>query len=287
MNPKDYLRASDGNGEAVRAVVVEERQVGDMLINVDSVLNWPHKGIATSGEVDVTTGVMNPATVSVFYYTLSGSMIHIDEFAPGYYDIGNRENEMIVIKPTTPWANAVEESIGEGGATIHIGDTPPPDAEPGDLWGDTSDSSLNPIVVAVGSLLMPIGTIITNKVNSANPAEYLGFGTWEPVEGYVIAGYKEGDPDFGTIGATVGAKSHTHGSSGLGVPYALDGSQSWLFRSNMAGLPTIVASNRQSNVTWSGGGGMVISTFMPVHGETDPSDSLQPTLVAYVWERVA
>lgn len=59
------------------------------------------------------------------------------------------------------------------------------------------------------SFLMPVGTIYTNKTNSANPATYFGFGTWVAIEGEVIVGYKAGDADFGTAGVSKGAKTHT------------------------------------------------------------------------------
>lgn len=105
-----YIAASDGLGEAVRAVVVEERQIGDMLINVDSVLNWPSKFIATSGVLLSATGELDPTTVTVFYGSLSGSMIHIDSFAPSYSDRGSALYDVILLKPTTAWADEVAQA---------------------------------------------------------------------------------------------------------------------------------------------------------------------------------
>lgn len=116
MRPPEYLRGSNGNGEAVRAIVTEDRAINNMALVVDSVLNWPNKFIATAGTVDGTTGIMDKDTMTVFYGHRAGSIIMIEEFAPGYSDLGNVENQIVVLKPSTPWADAVAatvESVGE------------------------------------------------------------------------------------------------------------------------------------------------------------------------------
>lgn len=111
MNKNEYLAASSGLGEPVLAVVAADRSIGTSIINVDNVLNWPSKFVATSGTVDATTGSLDRDTVSVFFGHLSGSYIIIDEFAPGYSDIGNTENQVVVLKPTTTWADNVSGYI--------------------------------------------------------------------------------------------------------------------------------------------------------------------------------
>jgi hypothetical protein len=134
----------------------------------------------------------------------------------------------------------------------------------------TSLSSLGNINSGAGSIpainlqaLYPIGTIYSNVSNSANPATLFGFGTWVAIEGYVVAGYKSGDANFGTPGGTVGAASiniaHTHtatpntgtAEAGGGQPVAYQGA-----------------------VTTSSG----LSATQSV---------IQPTLVAYCWKRTA
>lgn len=122
MNYDEYLNASNGLGEAVRANVVVEREVGSIEINVDSVLNWPYKFIATSGMLDTDTGTFDPETVTVFYGHINGTYIEIDEFAPGYPDIGNQANEIIVLKPTTAWADGVANRVAlpPGGTTGQV-----------------------------------------------------------------------------------------------------------------------------------------------------------------------
>jgi len=129
INYPEYLSASNGTGEAVRANVVVAREVGSAEINVDSILNWPQKFIATSGELDASTGTFDPDTMTVFYGHLSGSYLEIDEYAPGYSDTGNAMNEIIVIKPSTPWADKIAAYSGDGAYNIDGG-------EPDTLYGD-------------------------------------------------------------------------------------------------------------------------------------------------------
>jgi X-X-X-Leu-X-X-Gly heptad repeat protein len=111
MGLADYLRASNGSGEAVMAVVVSNRLIGSSTLIVDSVLNWPTRGIATSGDLDINTGLIDPDTATVFKYHLDGSIVMIDGFAPGYSDVGNKANQVVVIKPATHWADQVATGI--------------------------------------------------------------------------------------------------------------------------------------------------------------------------------
>ena len=109
----DYVAASDGTGEAVRAIVTTERLVGASTLIVDSVLKWPIKFIATSGTLDPLTGLLDDNTLTVFKGTLTGSIITIDEFAPGYADVGHTVNQIVVLKPSTLWADIVRAYLDE------------------------------------------------------------------------------------------------------------------------------------------------------------------------------
>lgn len=272
MEPKDYLRASNGSGEAVMAVVTTNRPIGSLTLITDSVLNWPHRGIATSGELDPDTGLIDPDTALVFKYHLDGSIITIDEFAPGYPDAGNEEDQVVVIKPNTYWADILAESIGEGGASVHIGNTPPPDPEEGDLWGDTSDDNLNSLVVAVGSMLMPIGHIIVSH-NSANPATYYGFGTWVAITDRIIIGVGS-DPDWNAPGDTYGEKDVT------------------LTR---AQLPAFKPEIRFGSSAGGDGTGLVYSStlgngtvfFQNNLGSGQAHNNMPPVIAKYIWQRTA
>lgn len=113
MQPADYVSASDGTGEAVRAIVTTERLVGATTLIVDSVAKWPLKFIATSGTLDPLTGLLDDNTLTVFKGTLTGSIITIDEFAPGYADVGHTVNQIVVLKPSTLWADIVRAYLDE------------------------------------------------------------------------------------------------------------------------------------------------------------------------------
>lgn len=116
----------------------------------------------------------------------------------------------------------------------------------------------------------PVGSVYINTTNPNNPSLILKVGTWIAIEGYVIAGYKSGDAYFGTAGSTVGSSTvtlteseipaHTHVAQNTGS--AGSGTFAW------AGQ----AGNTATFVSGSTGGGA-------------SHNNIQPTLVAYVWQR--
>lgn len=106
--PIDYIAASNGSGEAVRAIVTTDRLISATTLIVDSVLNWPNRFVATSGTLDPLTGLLDEGTITVFKGVLTGSIITIEEFAPGYPDIGNTVGQVVVLKPSTFWADTLK-----------------------------------------------------------------------------------------------------------------------------------------------------------------------------------
>lgn len=69
---------------------------------------------------------------------------------------------------------------------------------------------------AVKAALFPVGTKISASfgiLTTTNPSVVLGFGTWVKEERSYYAGHKSGDPNFGTIGASIGGVEHNHGGS--------------------------------------------------------------------------
>lgn len=115
---------------------------------------------------------------------------------------------------------------------------------------------------------LPVGSIYMNKTNSANPSTYLGYGTWTAIEGYVVAGYKSGDPNFGTAGATVG--SATHQLSVNELP-------------NHSHSGSLVYFGGGADFGFAAGGYRFSSSGTT--GNDQPHNNIQPTLVAYCWER--
>jgi len=113
MNMSDYtvLEASDGEGEPIRAAVQAPRDIGSSSLTVNLTTNWPTGTfIATTGTL-LSSGKLDPTTVQVFYGTCSGATITITSFAPGYTDLGNSIGDVVVIKPTTEWANLASKGV--------------------------------------------------------------------------------------------------------------------------------------------------------------------------------
>lgn len=106
----NYAKASDANGEAVAGSVTAKRAVDSTTLKVDSVLNWPSYFIATTGVVQ-SDDTLDPTSATVFKGHLSGSDIIIDSFSPGYTDVGNSVDDVVLIKPNTPWANEIVNVI--------------------------------------------------------------------------------------------------------------------------------------------------------------------------------
>lgn len=104
------IRGSDGNGESVKAVVTGNRLANATTITVDSVQNWQGDFIGTYGTLDGDNSLI-PASVRVFFGHLSGSDIEIDSFAPGYTDNGNSVGDVVLLKPTTAWADELAEFL--------------------------------------------------------------------------------------------------------------------------------------------------------------------------------
>lgn len=105
------LSASNGNGEAVRATVQSVRNIGSTAILVNATTNWPTgQFIATTGKL-LANGTLDPTTAQVFYGTAANTTITITSFAPGYTDKGNSVNDVVVVKPSTEWANTIGSFI--------------------------------------------------------------------------------------------------------------------------------------------------------------------------------
>jgi hypothetical protein len=101
----NLVNVSNGNGEAVRGSVTDKRAISSTALKVDSLLNWPQYFIATTG-IKNKDDSLDPDSVTVFSGHLSGTnTIIIDDFAPGYADIGNSVADMVLIKPNTMWAD--------------------------------------------------------------------------------------------------------------------------------------------------------------------------------------
>lgn len=128
----------------------------------------------------------------------------------------------------------------------------------------------------------PVGTIYTNRTNSANPSTYLpgqSGSTWVQIEDKMIMARGT------TYTADGGSASHTHPlSSNGGVPFGLTGSTTEVNRNGPS--VSVSSGNRQTSMSW-GGSSNTITTSLGLTGDTDSGDNIPPMVVAYVWERTA
>lgn len=136
-----------------------------------------------------------------------------------------------------------------------------------------SQEILLKLVASVAGQL-PIGSVYTNVTDSTNPSILLGYGTWTAIEGYVIAGYKSGDLNFGTAGATVGTATHT-----LTVDEMPPHTHDVDVYVNAGGGSTRIEATSLTTFF-----GTVTSSST---GVGDAHNNIQPTLVAYAWYRTA
>lgn len=105
-----YLQVSDGTGDASIMHVTANRSIGSTIIAVDTLVGVPQKFIATYGKVNAQ-GFIDPTTARTFYGKINGANLEIEGWAPGSVDNGNDEQDVVVIKPNTVWANKVVDSL--------------------------------------------------------------------------------------------------------------------------------------------------------------------------------
>lgn len=111
----DSIKASDGSGNANTATVTNQRIAPATTIQVDTVAGFPTNFHGTMGTphtfTDPVTGeditVISEATAVDFKGHVDGSNLEIDTIAPGYTDGGSEVGDIVVIRPTTQWADEV------------------------------------------------------------------------------------------------------------------------------------------------------------------------------------
>lgn len=100
----NHLRASDGTGEAVVANVTADRAVSATTLQVDSLDNWNDEFVVVTGDLDAN-GYIDPSSMTIMRAHEDSGNIEIDAFVGGYADVGNSEDQIAVIKPTTVWVD--------------------------------------------------------------------------------------------------------------------------------------------------------------------------------------
>lgn len=106
----DFLSASNGSGDTPLMHIQTDRTSGSTTIDVDIVTNVPAKFIGTYGTL-LPSGLIDITTKRDFRGHVSGADLIIDAFEPGNTDLGNTAGQVVVVKPTTGWANRVATFI--------------------------------------------------------------------------------------------------------------------------------------------------------------------------------
>ena len=138
--------------------------------------------------------------------------------------------------------------------------------------------------------IWPVGSVFLSVV-STNPATLLGVGTWVRIaEGQMLVGFKTGDPDFGVVEGTGGAKTATpNAHSGGAVVRDVSGvtisDHTKVANKQGAAAGDVVTTETHTVVEPNAGAGHD-------HGFTQPSahaamSILNPYFTVYVWKRTA
>lgn len=175
MDDYEYLKGSNGNGDAALAHVEAIRSIGATTLNVDNTDNWPAKFIATSGVIDAN-GYIDPDTVTQFKGHLSGGDIVIDSFEAGYTDQGNTTDQVVIIKQTTGWANAAAGSLESFSTEIinRTNDTSADLVVSGGIWATLTglNASMTQCVLYINGKRLTIPAVAT-RAFTANKDVYV------------------------------------------------------------------------------------------------------------------
>lgn len=221
--------------------------------------------------------------------------------------------------PSAPTNSAIQSAVGSGNpymvlASIEVnaGATVITDEDITDMRTEIeiSEEILSPtaLLASVGPLIYPVGTIYENSTNSANPATYFGFGTWEPFAvGRVTVGILTDDDDFGLIGQIGGAKGVTISETQMPIhrhlidPPASTTGAGGVHNHQMNYIGTYVSgyglvdgsANRSSGMGYTSlAGNHTHSINIPAfysgyQGGGQAHPNLQPYIVVYKWRRTA
>lgn len=108
----DLIKASDGTGPAALMTIQSPRAPLSSTITVDTLVGVPQKFIATMGTPDLVTGIISDATATDFVGHIDGANLEIDSICPGFTDLGSDVGDVVVIKPTSYWANEIAQLLG-------------------------------------------------------------------------------------------------------------------------------------------------------------------------------
>lgn len=120
------IKASDGSGNASVATVQSSRSPGATTLSVDTTTGIPTTFFGTMGTPHTFTDPVTSETITViseatavdFYGHVDAGNLQIDTIAPGYTDAGSEVGDIIVIRPTTQYADNLADAL----AVAHAND---------------------------------------------------------------------------------------------------------------------------------------------------------------------
>lgn len=122
MQSIQRIKASDGTGTAGVATVQSTRAPLSTTILVDAVTNFNTTGFeASMGTPHTFTDPITSETITViseatcvdFRGHIDSGHIAIDAIAPGFTDLGSEIGDIIIIRPTSEWADNVAAVLGQ------------------------------------------------------------------------------------------------------------------------------------------------------------------------------
>ncbi len=113
--------------------------------------------------------------------------------------------------------------------------------------------------------------ITTSKTN---PSEIWPNTEWEPIEGETLGGYKQGDPNFGTLGASIGEAEHKLTVNEMPSHSHADAKPQTIQNTAIGSAKYGYLANGAFNATGYTGGGQA-------------HNNIQPTRVVMIWIRTA
>lgn len=140
------------------------------------------------------------------------------------------------------------------------------------------------------NLIYPVGSIYISIV-ATNPVNLFGLGTWIQIaEGQMLVGFKTGDPDFGVVEGTGGAKTHTH--VGHNNHIVTEPNNHVVTQPDDHTVVADIQGALPGNVVTTGGhSGTDVDahtgTDVDAHSAHDTVDHLNPFFTVYVWKRTA
>lgn len=115
--------------------------------------------------------------------------------------------------------------------------------------------------------------------NSANPSTIWNGTTWEVIEGETLAGYKQGDENFGELGASIGEAEHT---------LTIAETPEHVHNAGTGDARFVTSGAVGSNATITqGGGAYVLQNTTASTGGGQAHNNIQPTRVVMIWIRTA